>query len=84
MNVRAIIKKYCEEEKRDFMKVCVVCAHMGGGISVTAFREGKIIDVSNPNEGGPFSTTVKIVPWLLLLEATSTNLLKPPETRKRL
>lgn len=57
LNVRAVIKKYCVEEKRDFTEICAVCVHMGGGISVTAFKEGKIIDVNNPNEGGPFSTT---------------------------
>ncbi len=57
LNVRAIIKKYCEEYGKNFNEICAVVAHMGGGISVTAFKEGRIIDVNNPNEGGPFSTT---------------------------
>lgn len=57
LNIRAILKKYCEEEKKNFKNLCAICAHLGGGISVTAFKEGKLVDVSNPNEGGPFSTT---------------------------
>ena len=57
LNIRAILKKDCEEEKKNLTDLCAVCAHLGAGISVSAFKEGKLIDVSNPNEGGPFSTT---------------------------
>ena len=30
-------------------------AHLGGGISICPIRKGRIIDVNNANEGGPFS-----------------------------
>ncbi|HAA64486.1 MAG TPA: butyrate kinase, partial [Thermoanaerobacter sp.] len=33
----------------------LVVAHMGGGISVAAIKGGKIVDVNNANQMGPFS-----------------------------
>lgn len=33
----------------------MVVAHLGSGISVAAFERGKMIDVNNPNNEGPFS-----------------------------
>ncbi len=56
LNVRAVLKKYCNSNQLSFEKINAVVAHLGGGISVSAIREGKIIDVNNANEGGPFST----------------------------
>ena len=56
LNVRAVLKKYCLENSLDFNEINAVVAHLGGGISVSAVRKGKIIDVNNANEGGPFST----------------------------
>jgi butyrate kinase len=56
LNVRAILIKYCNEFNKDFNKINAVVVHLGGGISVSAINEGKIVDVNNANEGGPFST----------------------------
>ena len=56
LNVRAVLKKYCLEKSLVFNEINAVVAHLGGGISVSAVRKGKIIDVNNANEGGPFSS----------------------------
>ena len=56
LNVRAILMKHCEEESIEFSNINAVVAHLGGGISVSAIKEGRIVDVNNANEGGPFSS----------------------------
>jgi len=56
LNVRAILMKYCEENSLEFNKINSIVAHLGGGISISAIKEGKIVDVNNANEGGPFSS----------------------------
>jgi len=55
LNIRAVTKRYCEEKKIAFEKLNAVIIHLGSGISVAAIREGRIIDVNNANDGGPFS-----------------------------
>jgi len=57
LNVRAVIRNYCEDSNRNFSEIVAVVAHLGGGISVSAFRKGRIIDSNNANESGPFSAT---------------------------
>jgi butyrate kinase len=56
LNVRAVLQKYCQNNGLVFNEINAVVAHLGGGISVSAVKQGKIIDVNNANEGGPFSS----------------------------
>ncbi|MDD3427954.1 MAG: butyrate kinase [Caldisericia bacterium] len=85
LNIRAILRKYCEEEKKNFENLCAVCAHLGGGISVTAFKEGKLVDVSNPNEGGPFSTTrAGSLPSIDIVEMCYSNIYDMTSLKKLL
>jgi butyrate kinase len=55
LNIRANAFRYCQEEKKDFYKINLIVAHLGGGISIAPLQLGKIIDVNNANDGGPFS-----------------------------
>lgn len=57
LNVRAVIRHYCEDYNKDFSSTVAVVAHLGGGISVSSFKNGKIIDSNNANESGPFSAS---------------------------
>jgi butyrate kinase len=57
LNVRAVIRRYCADFNQDFNSTIAVVAHLGGGVSVSAFKNGKIIDSNNANESGPFSAT---------------------------
>lgn len=51
---RAILR--CAAELGRPLQTChFVAVHLGGGISVVAVKEGRIVDVSNANHGGPFS-----------------------------
>ncbi|WP_319763028.1 butyrate kinase [Maridesulfovibrio sp.] len=58
----------------DYEKSRFLVAHMGGGISIGAHREGKIVDVLNGLDGeGPFtperSGTLPLVPLIELVES---------------
>ncbi len=57
LNVRAVIRRHCEEHHLSFDQTNFIVAHLGGGVSVAAFQAGKLIDSNNANESGPFSAT---------------------------
>ncbi|BAL80918.1 butyrate kinase [Caldisericum exile] len=55
LNVRASMYKYAESEGKNVNDLNLIVAHLGGGITVAAIKKGRIVDVNNANEGGPFS-----------------------------
>lgn len=55
LNIRAIAKRYSKEINKPFETLNLIVAHLGGGISIAPIKQGKIIDVNNANEMGPFS-----------------------------
>src|SRR6056297_341726 len=56
LNHKAVARKYAEVCNRNYEKLNLIIAHLGGGISVGAHKKGKIIDVNNALSGdGPFS-----------------------------
>ena len=56
LNQKAIARLHCEREGRRYEESNLIVAHMGGGISVAAHREGRIVDVNNALDGdGPFA-----------------------------
>lgn len=56
LNIKASLRKVCNENNRVFENSSWVVCHMGGGISVAAVRNGRIIDVNDALLGmGPFS-----------------------------
>ncbi|WP_041446455.1 butyrate kinase [Pseudothermotoga thermarum] len=55
LNIRAVCRKVAKMLEKDFNQLNFVVAHLGGGISVAAIRNGRMIDVNNANDEGPFS-----------------------------
>ena len=55
LNIRANAYRYAREHNKKFSELNLVVAHLGGGISVVPIKNGRIVDVNNANEGGPFS-----------------------------
>jgi len=55
LNIKAVARRVCREQQQSLALSHFVVAHLGGGISVAALRGGRIIDVNNANEMGPFS-----------------------------
>lgn len=55
LNIRAVSHRLADDINKDFKDMNLIVAHLGGGISVAPIKKGKIIDVNNANEMGPFS-----------------------------
>lgn len=56
LNQKAIARLHCERSGCVYEKSNLIVAHMGGGISVAAHRQGRIVDVNNALDGdGPFA-----------------------------
>lgn len=57
LNIKASLRKQCQRLNFDFLDSSWVVCHMGGGISVAAVKNGRIIDVNDALLGmGPFSS----------------------------
>ena len=54
LNMKAVARKYAERVGKRYEDLSLIIAHLGGGISISAHRGGKIID-SVCDDGGPFS-----------------------------
>lgn len=56
LNQKAIARTHAHNEGKEYEKMNLIVAHMGGGISVGAHRLGKVVDVNQALDGeGPFS-----------------------------
>ena len=55
LNVKATAYKAAKDLGRSLSELNLIVAHLGGGISICPIRKGRIVDVNNANEGGPFS-----------------------------
>lgn len=54
LNMRAMALKYAEEVKKPYEELCLLIAHMGGGITLSLHKNGRMIDMISDDEG-PFS-----------------------------
>lgn len=56
LNHKAIARRYAREHGAKYEELNLIICHLGGGISVAAHRQGKVVDVNNALDGeGPFS-----------------------------
>lgn len=55
LNIKAVAYRVAREMNKNVSDLNMVMAHLGGGISIAPLKWGKIIDVNNANEMGPFS-----------------------------
>jgi butyrate kinase len=55
LNVKAAAREAAARLGRSVESLNFVVAHLGGGISICAVQKGRIVDVNNANEEGPFS-----------------------------
>ncbi len=56
LNSKMVARKAARELGKTYDRINVIVAHLGTGISVSAHEKGKMIDVNNAHDGGPFST----------------------------
>lgn len=55
LNLRAAAIWAAEKQNVNLEKVNYVVAHLGGGISIAAIKNGRIVDVNDASSDGPFS-----------------------------
>jgi len=56
LNQKAVARVYASSIGRKYEELSLIIAHMGGGVSVGAHKNGRVIDVNNALDGdGPFS-----------------------------
>lgn len=56
LNAKAMARRYAAETGRKYTDINVIVVHMGGGVSVSAHKNGRVIDVFNAFDGdGAFS-----------------------------
>ena len=56
LNQKAVAKRYGKESGKGYENLNLIVTHMGGGVSVGAHKNGKVIDVNNALDGdGAFS-----------------------------
>jgi len=55
LNQKAIARRYAKDCGVPYEEMNLIVAHLGGGISVGAHKKGKVIDVNNALQYGPFS-----------------------------
>ncbi len=56
LNQKAIARKYAKDSGKKYEELNLIVCHMGGGVSVGAHRQGRVIDVNQALDGeGPFS-----------------------------
>jgi butyrate kinase len=56
LSLKSAARRAARDLKRPYEELNLVVAHLGGGISVTAHRQGRMIDVNQALDGtGPFS-----------------------------
>jgi butyrate kinase len=56
LNSKMVARKAARELGRTYAEINAIVAHLGTGITVSVHQCGRMIDVSNANDGGPFST----------------------------
>jgi len=55
LNIKAVGRMAARDLKIPYEKLNLVIAHLGSGVSVTAHDQGKMVDVNNAYDEGPFS-----------------------------
>ncbi|MDE6949745.1 MAG: butyrate kinase [Lachnospiraceae bacterium] len=56
LNQKAVAKRYAAEAGKDYKDLNLIVVHMGGGVSVGAHSQGRVVDVFNALDGdGAFS-----------------------------
>jgi butyrate kinase len=56
LNTKAIAKRHAKSIGKPYESLRLIVAHLGSGVSISAHRGGRMIDVTNSREEGAFST----------------------------
>lgn len=85
LNMRAVARRFARGRGAALGALRLVAVHMGTGVSLAAFRDGRMADVVNPQDEGPFSgDRAGGVPATALLDLCFAPGADPKALRRRL
>lgn len=85
LNLKAVARLSADSIGADMNEINQIGVHLGGGISIAALKKGRIVDVNNANQGGPYSPErVGTLPSLDLVEYIFENNPDKTEFKKRM
>jgi butyrate kinase len=85
LNTKAVARRFAREHGRRYEDLRLVVAHLGSGVSVSAHEKGRMVDVNNSREEGPFSTErAGSVPAMMLVDLCFSGKLTRREVENRL
>lgn len=56
LNTKAVAKRWAKENGKSYFDVNLIMIHLGSGITVSAHKKGRMVDITNSMEEGPFSS----------------------------
>jgi butyrate kinase len=85
LNIKAIARSAAEELKKPLTELNLVIAHLGGGISVTPLRKGRMFDTSEALSSGPFTPErTGYLPMMDFIQYVVKNKMELPQIKKML
>lgn len=85
LNIKAVARTAAEQLGKPLNQLNLIVAHLGGGISVTPIKKGRMIDTSNALSAGPFSPErTGALPMMDFLEYLFEHNLELPQAKKML
>ena len=55
LNMKAVARKAADQLGRSYEEINLIVAHLGTGISIAPHKKGRMVDVNNANNEGPFA-----------------------------
>lgn len=84
LNTKAVARRHARDIGRRYADLRLVVVHMGSGISVSAHRDGRMVEVCNSREEGPFgSDRAGSLPVATLLDRLRRGQEDPAELYQR-
>jgi butyrate kinase len=85
LNMRAVARRFAKERGVAHADLRLIVVHMGTGVSLSAHRAGRMVDVVNPQDEGPFSgDRAGGVPATALVELCFARGAEPGRIRRQL
>lgn len=85
LNTKATAKRWAKENGRNYEDSNLIVIHLGSGITVSAHRKGRMIDITNSMEEGPFSVErAGTVPCMKLVKLCFSGKYKFEEVQRLL
>ncbi len=85
LSMKSVAKKAAREIGMEYTDAGLIVTHLGGGGSISAHRRGRMVDLYNSDQEGPFAVErAGGLPTLKLLEYMETKVISIPEAVKEL